>query len=158
MKSSYTGHIAEFNQGVLKYDWGRPEIAGVQDNLERVNAVATRAARFVWRLGDDAMEAAQLDTNSVLGGNVRPALTQSVRTSLDALYNFVHKTVHGNFMQQRDSWFVKSEGPAHVIWPVAVGHRPTVQETVKRLEMLGVKGPTSLAFEFSWLRQSTLPA
>ncbi|MEE9427044.1 MAG: DUF3291 domain-containing protein [Paracoccaceae bacterium] len=156
MQTGQSTHIAEFNRGILKYDWDRPEIAEFQNNLDRVNILAARSDGFVWRMDDDAMEAAQLDLNGPLGGNPRLASTLSVWTSTQALSNFVHKTVHGKFMKKRDIWFEKSEGPAHVIWPVTVGHTPTVQEAAKRLEMLGVNGPTSLAYDFNWWRENAL--
>ena len=53
-------HLAEFNLGVLKYDWDDPRVQGFVDGLDLVNGVAKRSPGFVWMLDEDAMEAAQI--------------------------------------------------------------------------------------------------
>jgi len=55
-------HLAEFNLGVLKYDWDDPRVADFANNLTLVNDIAQRSPGYVWHLPGDEMEAAQLDT------------------------------------------------------------------------------------------------
>lgn len=147
-------YVAEFNWGILLDDWDTPAIAEFQDNLDRVNAIAARAKGFVWRMDDGAMGAAQMDPEGSFGGNPRLASTLSVWKSAQSLENFVHKTVHGTFMKNAHKWFIKQEGPTYVIWPVSVGETPTIKQAVERLNMLGVNGPTTLAYDFKWLREN----
>lgn len=150
-------HVAHFNRAILRDDWGSPAVAGFEDNIDRVNALAARSPGFVWRMPDEAMEREQFDPRGVLGADPRLAATLSVWESVEALETFVHKTVHGAFLRRRDTWFVKQEGPTYVIWPVPVGHRPTIAEAVERLNLLGVKGPTDLAFDFNGPRNVAAP-
>ena len=70
--------LAEFNIGILKYDWEDPRVADFRDNLDAVFALAARSPGYVWHMGEDEMEAAQLDASGPLGGNPRTASTLSV--------------------------------------------------------------------------------
>ena len=144
--------MAQFNFGILLDDWDTPRVAEFQDNLDRVNAVAMRSPGFIWHMDADAMESAQNDANGPLKANPRLASTLSVWESEKALESFVHKTVHGSFLKRGDKWFEKHNGPSYVIWPIESGKTPTIKEAVERLEMLGVNGPTKLAYDFDWMR------
>ena len=145
-------HVAQFNFGILVHDWDTPRIAEFQDNLDRVNAIAMRSPGYIWHMDAEAMEAAQNDADGPLGANPRLASTLSVWESGKSLESFVHKTVHGNFVKRGDKWFEKHKGPSYVIWPIEAGKTPTIKEAVERLEMLGVNGPTKLAYDFDWMR------
>jgi hypothetical protein len=157
-QSSTKHHIAQFNFGTLVDDWDTPRIAEFQDNLDRVNAIAMRSVGYVWHMDADAMELEQNDQNGPLGANPRLASTLSVWESGKALESFVHKTVHGSFLKRRNKWFEKHNGPSYVIWSTEAGKTPTIKEAVERLEMLGVNGPTKLAFDFDWMRANATQA
>lgn len=146
-------HVAEFNWGTLKHDWGSPKIAEFELALNRVNTLATRSPGFVWRMGDDAMETAQAGHLSALAPAERLASTLSVWETADQLYAFVHKTVHGAFVRKGASWFAKHTGHAYVLWPVEVGKMPTTEEAHERLRILDRYGPSKEAFDFGWVRQ-----
>lgn len=142
-------HIAEFNLGILRYDWDDARLAGFVDGLDKVNAVAQRSPGFVWMLGEDDMEAAQLDADGVLGGHPRLASTLSVWESTDALGSFVWNTVHRLYYGRRGEWYDDAEqnaGPRMVLWHVDAGHRPTIAEAKARLDHLAEHGPTEHAF------------
>jgi len=144
-------HIAEFNVGILRHDWEDPRIADFLNGLEKVNSVARRSPGFVWMMGDEDMEAAQTDTDGVLGGNPRTASTLSVWESVDALGRFVWNTVHRQYYARRGEWYAEAEqapGPRMVLWHVLKGHRPTIAEAKARLDHLAEHGPTEHAF--SW--------
>ncbi|WP_370285370.1 DUF3291 domain-containing protein [Pseudooceanicola nanhaiensis] len=142
-------HIAEFNIGILRHDWDDPRIADFVNGLDRVNALAHRSPGFVWMLGNDDMEAAQLDAEGVLGGHPRTASTLSVWESADALGHFVWNTVHRQYYARRGEWYDDAEqapGPRMVLWHVDAGHRPTIAEAKARLDHLAEHGPTDHAF------------
>jgi len=133
-------------------------VAEFETNIDRVNAIAARSPGFVWLMTGDQMQAAQTDPVGILGANPRMASTLSVWESAGHLDDFVHKTVHSHFMDLRDTSHTKQVGPAYVIWPVAKGHTPSLNEAIERLEKLGVEGPTDEAFDFNWLRSRAAPA
>lgn len=64
-------HLAEFNIGILRYEWDDPRVADFADNLDRVYAIAERSPGYIWHMGGDDMSAAQLDPNGILGGAIR---------------------------------------------------------------------------------------
>lgn len=98
-------HVAEFNIGILKYDWDDPRVADFADNLDPVYDIARRSTGYVWHMESEDMEAAQLDVQGVLGGNPRTASTLSVRENVDSFRHFVFHTVHKQFYDRRTEWY-----------------------------------------------------
>lgn len=144
-------HLAEFNIGVLKYDWDDPRVADFADNLDRVNGIAKASPGFVWMLEEAAMDAAQRDATGPLGGNPRTASTLSVWTDAASLRHFVWKTVHKRFYDRRAEWYDPTDALRLVMWWVPVGHRPDVAEAADRLALLERQGDTDRAFGWSGL-------
>ena len=120
------------------------------DNLDRVNALAEAAEGFVWRLQDDTGNATSIQhfEDPLLLVNM------SVWTSVEALKDFMYRTVHVDFLRRRQEWFEKSAGVMTVLWWVSEGHIPGIPEAVERLERLRSQGTGPDAFT---LRDS-LPA
>jgi len=150
--------LAEFNIGILRYDWEDPRVADFLNNLNRVYDIARRAPGYIWHLEDEDMEAAQQDAQGVLGGNPRTASTLSVWQDLHSLEEFTYKTVHKQFFDRRDEWYDPAEqgwsGHRLVLWQVQATQRPTVAEAVARLEHLAQHGPTDHAFDFAYARKA----
>lgn len=148
-------HLAEFNIGILRYDWDDPRVADFANNLERVFAIARRSPGYVWHLEDDDMEAAQLDENGPLGGNPRTASTLSVWEDADSLRNFVWNTVHKRFYDRRGEWYDdKDQGLRLVMWWIPAGHRPEIAEAMERYRHLESRGETGYAF--GWNRLNSI--
>lgn len=152
-------HLAEFNIGILKYDWDDPRVADFADNLDRVFELATRAPGYVWHLSDPQMEAAQLDPDGPLGGNPRTASTLSVWKDLESLKHFAFHTVHKRFYDRRGEWYDDADqgwgGIRLVMWHIPQGHLPTIGEAVERLRHLADHGETDHAFGWSHAREMT---
>jgi hypothetical protein len=135
-------HIAELNIGKLRYPPDDPRMAEFIDNLGRINALAERAKGFVWRLQGDGDGAIDIfhpdhpDTNVNL----------SVWETPEDLEAYVFKTVHVQFYRRKPDWFELPSETSFVMWPVAIGHRPTVIEAFERLEHLRVHGPSEHAY------------
>jgi hypothetical protein len=141
-------HLAEFNVARIKYPLDDPRMKEFVDNVARVNALADNIDGFVWRLQDDsghAMGMRVYDDPAIL-----PNLT--VWEDVAALERFVFKTVHGRFFGRREAWF-EQPAPTLVMWWVAAGHRPNLEEGVARLDHLRAHGPSD--FAFGW---ESLPA
>jgi hypothetical protein len=134
-------HLAEFNIARIKYPLEDPRMREFVDNVERVNGLADKMDGFVWRLKDESGHAMNM---TVYGDPaVLPNLT--VWESAEALERFVFKTVHGRFFDRRTEWFEQPE-PTLVMWRVAEGHRPSLDEGVERLAHLKAHGPSDYAF------------
>jgi hypothetical protein len=134
-------HLAEFNIARIRFPLHDPRMAEFADNVARVNALAEKIDGFVWRLQDEsghAMNMTVYDDPAVL-----PNLT--VWDSVEALERFVFKTLHGRFFDRREQWFAQPD-PTLVMWWVSVGHRPSLEEGVARLDHLRTHGPTEFAF------------
>lgn len=150
-------HLAEFNIGVLRYDWDDPRVADFQNNLERVYAIAERSPGYIWHMPPDDMDFAQNDPDGVLGANPRTASTLSVWESPDALYSFTFETVHKRFYDRRAEWYDTAEqGTRLVMWWVPVGHRPAIDEAADKLAELSRVGPSEAAFDWSWISRNAL--
>ena len=117
-------------------------MAEFMENLGRINALAERAKGFVWRLqgeGDGAIDIFHPDhpdTNVNL----------SVWETPEDLEAYVFKTVHAQFYRRKPDWFEMPTEISFVMWPVAIGHRPTVIEAFERLEHLRAHGSTDRAY------------
>jgi len=139
-----TGYqLAQINIGRLKAPMDAPETAGFADNLDRINALADGQPGFVWRLvgeGANATDIQAFDDPMML-------LNMSVWTDVESLAAFVYRTGHRDVMRRRAEWFHKVE-VFMCLWWVPVGHVPTPQEGIARLELLRRLGPTTEAFTF----------
>ena len=149
-------HLAEFNCGVLRYDWDDPRVADFADNEPRVNALAERAPGFVWRLSSEEMEREQLDAQGALGGNPRMASTLSVWADAASREHFVWNTVHRAFYARRAEWYDATDSHRLVMWWIPEGTRPTVADGVARLAKLEAEGPSAEAFGWADLKDAHL--
>jgi catalase (peroxidase I) len=136
-------HVAQLNIGRLRYETDDPRMADFMNNLARINALAERSPGFVWRYTDATGNAT--DTRPY-DGDPRMAVNLSVWESVEALETFVWQTVHKRFYSRKAEWFETLDGAYFVLWHVPVGHRPSVQEAIGRLEHLKIHGPSEHAF------------
>lgn len=146
--------LAEFNIGILRYDWEDPRVADFRDNLDRVYAIAARSPGYVWHMPPDEMDFAQNDPQGVLGGNPRTASTLSVWETPEALRAFSYETVHRQFYARRGEWYDPAQQPAvrFVMWWVPEGHRPSIEEAAARIAGLEKEGPSDTAFGWAYLQ------
>lgn len=139
--------VAEFNMGRLRYDWTDKRVQPFVEGLERVNRLAARSPGFIWRMPDDAMEAAQLGPPL---SDHRVAATMSVWRCVEDLQRFVYDGLHSAFLRRGPEWFETQDSPRYVVWPVAAGHRPSVEEGLAKLKHLAKFGPSKDGFNFRW--------
>lgn len=137
-------HLAQLNIARFRLPSEHPENVDFVNALDRVNQVAEAQSGFIWRFtgeGNDALDVQAFDDPKVV-------VNLSVWTDLDSLGNFVYRNEdHLAIMRRRNEWFEKVKFHL-VLWWVEEGHRPSVDEATKRLELLEQCGPTENAFTF----------
>ena len=136
--------IAQINVGRLVGAKDGAEVAEFMASLDRINAIADTSPGFIWRLQDAA------GNNTALQPTVddRFIVNISVWTSIAALADYVYRTGHAEVLAKRRQWFEPHPSAFLALWPVADGHRPTIDEGLARLWHLDRFGPTERAFGF----------
>ncbi|MBV8110669.1 MAG: DUF3291 domain-containing protein [Hyphomicrobiales bacterium] len=142
-----SAHIAQLNIGRPLHALDDPRMDGFMDNLDRVNALAERSPGFVWRLKDESNNATALRPFD----DPKMLVNMSVWESVEMLERFVWATVHKQFYNRKGEWFEKLATPHFVMWPVAVGHIPNLDEAKARLECLSRHGDSDVAFGWGHL-------
>lgn len=143
------GHIAQMNMGYLLHPHGDLRIAEFEDNSDRVNAVADRSKGFIWRLQGEGYDLPENDTGALFGRPAVALATLSTWESYEDFEHFVHKTIHGQFIDRRAEWFEHVDGPSYVIWPIKNGHIPSLTEGKAKLLQLRSDGPSPEAYDFA---------
>jgi hypothetical protein len=135
--------LAQLNIARLAAPLDSPQLADFVANLERINALGEASPGFIWRLKDDSGDATALRP---FGDDVIVNLT--VWKDVESLRAFVYKSAHVEIFRRRREWFRKPEEASLVLWWVAPGHRPSLDEAWEKLQHLRRNGPTQLAFGF----------
>lgn len=126
-------HIAQVNIGRIKASLDSPIMAGFMNRLDEINALADNSPGFVWRLQTSAGNATYFRPYP---HDDRILMNMSVWESIDALRNYVYRTMHNELLRQRQDWFEKLEGAYLALWWVPAGHIPGIDEATKRLAPL----------------------
>lgn len=137
-------HIAQLNVARAIAPLDSPALADFVAALDHVNALAEAAPGFIWRLKDDV----RATTTNAIDGDPQYIANMSVWRSVDALFQFVYRSAHTPFMLRRREWFEKPAQAYQVLWWIAAGHAPTLDEGMAKLAHLRVHGPTAEAFTF----------
>jgi hypothetical protein len=137
-------HLAQLNVGRIRYELNDPRMSDFTDNLALINGIAERSDGFVWRYIDESGNATE--TRPYADPHI--IVNFSVWESVDALERFVWQTVHKRFYGRRADWFERFQGPSVALWWVPVGHRPSVEEAVARIDHLKRHGPSDHAFDW----------
>jgi len=137
-------HLAQLNIAKAKYSLEAPEIKEFVDNLEPVNNLAESSNGFIWRLKDESGDATSIHVFS----DPNIIVNMSVWDSIDALKNFMFRTHHRDFLRRKKEWFHNIPEDSYVLWWVPIGHIPTIEEAVEKLEFLRGNGDTPNAFTF----------
>ena len=136
--------LAQLNIAKAKYSLEAPEIKEFVDNLEPVNNLAESSSGFIWRLKDENGDATDIQAFS----DPNIIVNMSVWDSTDALKNFMFRTHHRDFLRRKKEWFHNIPEDSYVLWWVPIGHIPTIEEAVEKLEYLRNNGDTPSAFTF----------
>ena len=137
-------HLAQMNVGTVLFPPEDPRLSGFMNRLDEINALAEQSPGFVWRLQSESGNATDID----VGGPELFLVNMSVWQSAEHLFDYVYKSMHRDIMVQRRQWFEKPIEQYQVLWWVPVGHLPTAEEGLARLEYLKEQGASEHAFTF----------
>jgi hypothetical protein len=132
--------LAQANVARLRHPPDDPRVAEFIAALDSVNHLAERSPGFVWRHTSDLGHVGVAEDDPLLVINV------SVWRSYRSLHDFTYRTRHGHFVRRRREWFERVPQPSTVLWWVAAGETPTLDEALTRLALLRRYGPHPQAF------------
>lgn len=138
-------HLAQLNIGRFRAPKGDPRMADFHDNLDRINAAAERMPGFVWRLKDASGNA----TSIPWAGDPAFAVNLTVWENVAALEKFVFMTAHRGIYARKAEFFEPEVQPTFVMWLVAEGHVPTLEEARDWLDHYRQHGGSEFAFGWS---------
>ena len=136
--------IVQANIAQMRAPLDDPMMAGFNERLEPLNALADESPGFVWRLQTEEGDATEID----VFGDELVLFNMSVWESIDALESYVYNSNHVNAVQKRAEWFERPTKSPFVLWWIKAGEIPTIEEGKARLEKLWSDGPTADAFTF----------
>ena len=134
--------LAQTNLAWARYPVDDPRMAEFVRAIDRINGIGDRSPGCLWRFrtaGGDATDVRILDDPRIL-------FNLTTWRSVEDLRNYAYKTGHVAFFRRRREWFLPPPRPPLAMWWVPQGYRPTVDESVARLERLWRDGPTPEAF------------
>lgn len=141
-------HVAQLNIARALYPLDDPRMAGFVGALEAINAIGERSPGFVWRLKDEG-SAGAIDLRYT--DNPQDIANMTAWESAEALEHFVWNTAHKKIYDGKHDWFEAPKEATFVMWPVAVGHVPTLAEGLERLAHLRAHGSTDHAYAWDHL-------
>ena len=137
-------HLAQANIATMRAALEDPVMEGFRSQLDRINALADASPGFVWRLQTEAGNATDVRAYE----NELVLFNMSVWESIEALHTYVYRGDHAGPLRSRRRWFVPTAGPTVVLWWIAAGHLPAVEEAKERFALLQARGPRPEAFTF----------
>lgn len=137
-------HLAQLNVGRTVAPMDSAEMAEFRAGLAPINELADRSPGFVWRMVGENPEHA---TDVQIPG-VDLIFNLSVWESRAALWDFVYRTAHLDYLRRRRAWFQRSFAPVNVLWWIPAGTVPELVEAKRRLDVLHERGPGPEAFTF----------
>lgn len=150
---SRDGELAELNVGRLLAPPDDPRVAEFMDNLDRVNGLGKRMPGFVWMMeGSGAPGTGNTDNH--IGDDPQFVANLTVWRDVSSLKRFVWGTIHKQFYDRRAEWFAVLGEMHFVMWWIAPGHRPTLNEGLARLAHLRQNGDSDFAFGWSHLKDA----
>ena len=135
--------LAQLNLAKMKFAIDDPGMSDFVARLDDINALADSAPGFVWRLQTEDGDATGID---YFGSDY--IANMSVWTNLESLHSYIYRSAHNEVMALRKQWFERMTEAYSVLWWVAEGQLPALDEASERLECLRELGPSARAFTF----------
>ena len=153
MRGTY--QLAQLNVGRLVAPTDDPRVAEFMEALDRNNGMGKRMPGFVWMM-EGSGEPGTGNTETKIGGDPCFVANLTVWEDVASLEHFVWNTVHRAFYERRAEWFEVLGEQHFVMWWVPLGHQPSLDEALARLDDLRSNGPSERAFGWRDLPQAQL--
>lgn len=150
-------HLAELNIGRLIAPTDDPRVAEFMESLDRVNGLGKRMPGFVWMM-EGSGEPGTGNTDAKIGGDPQFVANLSVWETPVQLQTFVFDTIHERFMARGKEWFEGLVQMHFVMWWVAEGTQPTLDQALEKLSHREAHGDSDAAFGWDWLRAQATDA
>lgn len=138
-------YLAQLNIAEAIASMESPVMADFVNNTDRINALAEKHPGFVWRLKEEGSN----DSYSIKAFESEFTLVNmSVWKDRESLFDYVYKSGHIEILKRRKEWFDKMPKMHMVLWYVAKGHIPNLDEGKERLEYFQKHGESAYAFSF----------
>ena len=147
-------HLAELNVGRLVAPTDDPRVADFMQALDRINGLGKRMPGFVWMM-EGSGEPGTGNTEAKIDNDPRQVSNLTVWEDVSSLETFVWKTVHKQIYDRRADWFELLGEMHFVMWWVPIGHEPSLDEALGRLDDLRRNGPSERAFGWADLPEAT---
>lgn len=148
-------NIAELNIGRLVAPTDDARVAEFMNALDRINGMGKRMPGFVWMM-EGSGDPGTGNTENNIGEDPQFVANLTVWADVASLEAFAFGTVHRQFYERRQDWFEVMGQMHFVMWPVADGHRPTLEEGLSRLDARRRDGDGPAAFGWDWAREQGL--
>ena len=126
----------------MRYPFEDPRMAGMRDEIDRINKLGDRSPGFVWRfetVAGDATDVRVLDDPRIL-------FNLTIWETVADLRRYVYRSEHVEFFRRRREWFLPPPREPVALWWVPEGERPGVDVAMARIERLWRNGPSPEAF------------
>lgn len=139
-------HLAQANIVVARWRFDHPRMARFVSLVDGIDELARTSPGFVWRPDSDSIP---IDLQRLGRDPWRDLFTISVWESVEAYWEFIYQGEHAEVMRSaaKHNWFDHTTS-RQVMWWTPVGHRPTVEAGLARLDRLEENGPMPDAFTF----------
>lgn len=142
-------HLAELNIGRLVAPQNDPRVADFMNNLDLINGLGKKMPGFVWIMEGDQGAG---NTDTAIDGDPLLIPNMTVWEDYASLKTYIFKTLHSKFMARKAEWFEKRPEKTFVMWWIAEGHIPTLDEALDRLKHRQVHGDTDHAFGWGYIK------
>jgi len=133
--------LAQVNVAVVRAPLDSPQMQGFAFVFDGMARLADSSPGFVWR-----HQAVNGHAVTVSKDGTDVMVNLSVWRDYASLHEFAYRSPHGRMVMRRSEWFLPTPQPATALWWVPAGHRPSVEESLTRLDHLRRYGPTSRVF------------
>ncbi len=137
-------HLSQYNIAWIVAPLDTPVMADFTDNISANNELPERAAGFVWRHQTDDGDSTAIRVRD----DDRIIINFSLWQDAESLFEYAFHSGHTAYYRRRNEWFTHEDEPYAVLWWVAEGHIPTVDEAEVKLAELKANGPLPGAFTF----------
>jgi len=137
--------LAQVNVALARDEMDSSQMQGFVSRLEEIDSLADHAPGFVWRLQTESGDS----TSIRVFDDPLMLVNLSVWEDLEALRQFVFRTLHAELLKNRAEWFRKMDTNHLAMWWIPHGHVPSVEEAKEKLEYIRQHGPSQEAFNLA---------